>query len=87
MLPLILGFTAGLMAQSIHLAVDTFNDRPQTQLLWFVAALITAMSSMALSGQSKAQSPESKVILAPTLDSGLSQERSDGSSALPRRGH
>jgi putative inorganic carbon (hco3(-)) transporter len=44
--PLILGFTAGIIGQAIHMSVDVFIGRSQMQLLWLVAGLVIAMSSM-----------------------------------------
>jgi O-antigen ligase len=52
--PLILGFTAGIMGQTIHMFVDKFVGRSPTQLLWLAAALLIVMSSMA---QREASSP------------------------------
>jgi putative inorganic carbon (HCO3(-)) transporter len=49
---LALGFTAAIAGQMVHMFVDTFNNRPQVQLLWVVAALISAMSRIAAPGQS-----------------------------------
>lgn len=42
--PLALGFTAALMGQMLHMQVDIFSTRPLVQLLFVVAALISAMS-------------------------------------------
>lgn len=44
--PIALGFAAALAARLLHMFVDIFNDRPETQLVWVVAALIAAMSRM-----------------------------------------
>lgn len=44
--PLALGFTAAIAGQMVHMFVDVFNSRPQVQLLWLVAGLITAMRSI-----------------------------------------
>jgi O-antigen ligase len=42
--PIALGFTAALAARMLHMFVDIFNDRPETQLVWVIAALIMAMT-------------------------------------------
>ncbi len=44
--PLALGLMAGVIGQMTHMFVDIFNDRPQVQALWFVAALITVIHVM-----------------------------------------
>jgi len=44
--PLAFGFTAAIAGQMVHMFVDVFNSRPQVQLLWLVAGLITAMRSI-----------------------------------------
>ena len=44
--PVALGFTVAIVGQMAHMLVDVFNSRPQVQLLWLVAGLITAMRSM-----------------------------------------
>lgn len=44
--PLALGFTAGLVGQMVHMHVDVFSSRPQTQLLVTVAALVAVMRQM-----------------------------------------
>lgn len=41
--PLALGFTAALVGHMLHMNIDIFNSRPQVQLLWLIAGLITAM--------------------------------------------
>lgn len=41
--PLALGFLGALLGQTLHMAVDIFNSRPQVQMLWLIAALIVAM--------------------------------------------
>jgi putative inorganic carbon (HCO3(-)) transporter len=41
--PLALGFTAALLGHMAHMFVDFFNQRPQVQLLWLIAGLITAI--------------------------------------------
>lgn len=43
---LALGFTAAIVGQMVHMLVSIFNTRPQIQLLWLVAGLITAMRNM-----------------------------------------
>ena len=48
--PLALGFAAAIAGQMIHMNVDIFNARPQVQLLWLVAGLITAMHHLASEG-------------------------------------
>jgi hypothetical protein len=49
--PLALGFTAGLIGQTVHMNADIFQSRPQVQLLWLVAALLVAMESVAQAGK------------------------------------
>lgn len=44
--PLALGFTAAVVGQMAHMFVDVFHSRPQVQLLWLIAGLLTAVSSM-----------------------------------------
>lgn len=44
--PLALGFTAAIVGQMAHMLIDVFHSRPQVQLLWLLAALITAMRNM-----------------------------------------
>lgn len=41
--PLALGLTAALFGHLYHMFVDIFNMRPQVQLLWLIAALVTGM--------------------------------------------
>jgi len=41
--PLALGFTAAILGHMAHMFVDFFNQRPQVQLLWLIAGLITAI--------------------------------------------
>jgi O-antigen ligase len=41
--PLALGLAAAVMGHMAHMYVDFFNQRPQLQLLWLVAGLITAI--------------------------------------------
>jgi hypothetical protein len=44
--PLALGIAAGILGQMAHMFFDLFSARPQVQLLWVMAALITAMHNM-----------------------------------------
>jgi O-antigen ligase len=44
-----LAFAAALAGHLIHLSVDLFSERPQVQLLWTVAALITVVRELAIS--------------------------------------
>lgn len=44
--PVALGITAGIGGQLVHMGVDIFQSRPQIQLLWFMAALLTAMTAL-----------------------------------------
>lgn len=44
--PLALGFTAAIIGHMAHMYVDVFNGRLPGQLLWLIAALITALSRM-----------------------------------------
>jgi putative inorganic carbon (HCO3(-)) transporter len=44
--PLALGFAAGIAGHIVHMSVDVFRGRPTQQLLWLVAALLTAMHRM-----------------------------------------
>lgn len=44
--PLALGFTAAIAGQMVHMFVDVFHSRPEVQLLWLVAGLITAIRNM-----------------------------------------
>jgi O-antigen ligase len=41
--PLALGLTAAVAGQMVHMVVEIFNTRPQTQSLWLCAGLIAAM--------------------------------------------
>ena len=41
--PLALGLTAAVIGQTMHMHVDLFSERPQVQMLWLVAGLISAM--------------------------------------------
>jgi O-antigen ligase len=41
--PIALGLMSGIMGQMVHMFVDLFRSRPQVQLLWTAAALITAI--------------------------------------------
>jgi putative inorganic carbon (HCO3(-)) transporter len=45
--PLGLGFTAAIVGQMGHMFFDIFHSRPQVQLLWIVAAVVTAMHRIA----------------------------------------
>lgn len=44
--PLALGFAAAVVGQMVHMFFDVFHGRPQLQMLWLVAGLITAMRIM-----------------------------------------
>ncbi len=44
--PLALGFLAALVGHMIQMSVEPFRGRPVTQLVWFIAALVTAMHRM-----------------------------------------
>ena len=44
--PLALGFAAGIAGHMVHMSVDVFRGRPTQQLVWLVAALLTAMHRM-----------------------------------------
>ena len=46
--PLALGLSAAIAGQMGHMFIDIFNSRPQVQLLWLVAGLITAMRNMSM---------------------------------------
>jgi O-antigen ligase len=41
--PLALAFTAAILGHLLHMFVDFFNQRPQVQLLWLIAGLVTAI--------------------------------------------
>lgn len=41
--PIAVGLTAAVAGQMVHMAVDIFQDRPQVEGLWLVAALIAAI--------------------------------------------
>jgi putative inorganic carbon (hco3(-)) transporter len=41
--PIVVGLTAAVAGQMVHMAVDIFQDRPQVEGLWLTAALITAI--------------------------------------------
>jgi putative inorganic carbon (HCO3(-)) transporter len=41
--PLALGLTVAIVGQMVHMFADLFHNRPQVQLLWLVAGLITAI--------------------------------------------
>jgi O-antigen ligase len=45
--PLALAFTLSIIGHMLHMSVDIFNSRTTVQLLWLIAALITAMYSIA----------------------------------------
>ena len=44
--PLALGFTAAIVGQMTHMLADVFNSRPQVQMLWLIAGLITAIRNI-----------------------------------------
>jgi len=44
--PLALGFTAAIMGQMAHMFFDVFHSRPQVQMLWIAAGLLTAMRNI-----------------------------------------
>jgi O-antigen ligase len=44
--PLALGFTVAIVGQMVHMFFDVFHSRPQVQVLWVVAGLVTAMHSI-----------------------------------------
>ncbi len=44
--PVALGLMAGIIGQMVHMQVDIFTGRPQVQMLWLVAGLLTAMSRL-----------------------------------------
>lgn len=64
---LALGFSVAIIGQMVHMNVDIFNGRPQTQLLWLIAGLLTAISGMR--EMQKAQALEMPVALAIPLAS------------------
>jgi O-antigen ligase len=41
------GLLAGLVAYSLHMAVDTFTGRARLQILWFLVAMIAAVCRIA----------------------------------------
>jgi len=41
------GLVAGLVGHMVHMTVDMFGSRASVQILWLVAALLTAMAAMA----------------------------------------
>ncbi len=41
--PVALGLSTAILGHMVHMAFDTFRDRPNTQLLWFYAALIAVI--------------------------------------------
>jgi O-antigen ligase len=45
--PLGLGFCLGVLGQMVHMNVDLFHARPQVQLLWLVAGIITVLHGLA----------------------------------------
>ncbi len=44
--PLALGLWAGVIANMLHMMVEIFHSRPQTQMLWLTVGLIAAMASL-----------------------------------------
>ena len=44
--PVAAGLTAALLGQFVHMTVELFQSRPQIQLLWLVAGLLTAMRAL-----------------------------------------
>ncbi|MFL5735300.1 MAG: O-antigen ligase family protein [Chloroflexia bacterium] len=50
-----LGLTAGIAGQMAHMLVDIFQSRPQVELLWIVAALVTAIYTINLEWASEEQ--------------------------------
>jgi O-antigen ligase len=46
--PIALGFSAAILGHMLHMFVDFFIQRPQVQLLWLIAGLITAMYLMGI---------------------------------------
>ena len=52
--PLAVGLTAGLIGHLVHMQVETFNGRPQIQLLFLVAALIVVLSRIDTTRTSRA---------------------------------
>ncbi len=41
--PLALGLASGIVANMVHMFADIFNNRPHTQVLWLVLALVIAL--------------------------------------------
>jgi O-antigen ligase len=48
---LAMGLMAGLIGQMAHMMVDIFNDRPQVQAVWMLAALLAALDHLYTSYQ------------------------------------
>jgi putative inorganic carbon (hco3(-)) transporter len=49
--PLALGLTAAVVGHLMHMNVDFFIHRPQVQLLWLFAGLITVIQTLAVQGE------------------------------------
>jgi len=62
--PLAAGFMAALVGQMVHMMVDLFNGRPQVQMLWMIAALISAMSALEGGDEPESRSARSRGLLA-----------------------
>jgi O-antigen ligase len=44
--PVAMGLTAGVVGQLVHMGVDIFQDRPQVEGLWLVAALLVSIEAV-----------------------------------------
>jgi O-antigen ligase len=55
--PLALGLTAAIVGQLPEMAVDPFQARPDVQLLWLVAGLLSAMLALSLRESNSARGP------------------------------
>jgi O-antigen ligase len=60
--PLAIGLTAGVVGFMAHMSVELFRGRPLTQLVWFVAGLITAIRDLAGEDRGEEEDVRFKVI-------------------------
>lgn len=58
--PLAVGLAAGVAGQLVHMGVDIFQDRPQVEGLWLVAALLAAMELIIRRERSRQPSAEGR---------------------------
>lgn len=87
--PIAFCLAAGVAGQIVHMAVDIFQDRPQVEGLWLVAALLVCMDLILRSEQreQREQREQPGVKLTAVTDRGLSAARPSRRTPRPLLPH